>query len=81
MYTDDISHIGNYWEVFLTLRIDDNCGIYWGMLTLVMQGMVNYLNCANILSLLCFIRESSINDHTEKVEVIHLLQVVNISFT
>ena len=76
--TDDVSDVGYHRQVFLTLRIDDHRGIGGSMLTLVVQGVIDYFYCANVLSLLCLVRESCIDNYTEKVEMIHLLHVVYI---
>jgi len=79
--TNDVSDVRDHRQVFLALRIDDHCRIRGGVLTLVVQGVIHYLYRAYVLSLLCLVRKSCIDYHTEKVEMIHLLHVVDISFS
>ena len=75
MNTDDITDVGDDGEVFLSLGVNDDSGIDWGKgvcTSSVVEGMIYNFQCANVFSLIRAIRETSINNNSEKVVMIIL---------
>ena len=73
--TYDITNVGDHWEIFLSLGIDDNCGIDRGKrvcTSSMVESMIYNFQCANVFSLSRAIREPSINNYSEKVVMIVL---------
>jgi hypothetical protein len=73
--TDDISDIGDHREIFLSLSVDDNCCINRGKgvcASSVVEGVIHNFQCANVFSLICAIRETCIDNYSEKVVMIIL---------
>jgi hypothetical protein len=73
--TDDISDIGDHREIFLSLSVDDYCRINRGKgicASSVVEGMVYNFQCANVFSLIRAIRETCIDNNSEKVVMIIL---------
>ena len=73
--TDDITDVGNHGEIFLSLGVNDDSSIYWGKgvcASSVVEGMIYNFQCANVFSLIRAIRETSINNNSEKVVMIIL---------
>ena len=73
--TYDITNVGDHWEIFLSLGIDDNCGIDRSKrvcTSSVVESMIYNFQCANVFSLSRAIREPSINNYSEKVVMIVL---------
>ena len=73
--TDDVTDIGNDGEVFLSLGVNNDSSIDWGngvCTSSVVEGMIYNFQCANEFSLIRAIRETSINNNSEKVVMIIL---------
>ena len=73
--TDDISDIGDNWEIFLSLSVDDNCCINRSKgvcSSSVVEGVIYNFQCANVFSLIRAIRETCIDNNSEKVVMIIL---------
>ena len=73
MDADNVTNDTQHREILLSLCVDDHSRElrdYRVCPTLVMEGVINYLDCADESALWGFIRETCVDDHSEEVELI-----------
>jgi hypothetical protein len=70
---DNVTNDAHHREILLSLCVDDHSSElrdYRVCPTLVMKGVINYLDCADESALGSLIRETCVDDHSEEVELI-----------
>lgn len=74
MDADNVTNGGDHRQVLLTLRVDDHSRIdrrgRIGISSLVVQGVIHHLNCADETPLLRLVGVARVYNHSEEVELI-----------